>query len=97
MSLGKDSIQKPVAKPAEAAPKAPAAKTPAPKAPAAAEPAVKEPAAKAPAKRGPGRPRVKTAVLTNVAPETVAKTVKAGGFSLAEKYALGCELPYYLL
>ena len=92
MSLGKDSIQKRVAKPAEAAPKAPAAKTLAPKAPAAAEPA-----AKAPAKRGPGRPRVKTAVLTNVAPETVAKTVKAGGFSLAEKYALGCELPYYLL
>ena len=87
MSLGKDSIQKRVAKPAEAAPKAPAVK----------EPAVKEPAAKAPAKRGPGRPRVKTAVLTNVAPETVAKMVKAGGFSLAEKYALGCELPYYLL
>ena len=94
MSLGKDSIQKRVAKPAEAAP---AAKTPAPKAPAVKELTAQAPAEKAPAKRGPGRPRVKTAVLTNVAPETVAKVAKAGGFSLAEKYALGCELPYYLL
>lgn len=79
MSLGKDSIQKRVAKPAEAAP------------------APKDPAREAPAKRSPGRPRVKTAVVTNIAPETVEKVAKAGGFSLAEKYALGRELPYYLL
>ena len=64
MSLGKDSIQKRVAKPA-----APAAKKAAPK----------------------------TAVVTNIAPETVEKVVAHKESADVVKYSLGQKLPYYLL
>ena len=69
MSLGKDSIQKRVAKPA-----APAAK-------------------KAPAKKA----APKTAVVTNIAPETVEKVVAHKENAEVAKYSLGQKLPYYLL
>ena len=68
MSLGKDSIQKRVAKPAAEAPKAPAKKT-------------------AP----------KSAVMTNVAPETVEKVIARKENDTIVKTALGEALPYYLL
>ena len=69
MPLGKDSIKKRVAKPAEA----PTKKTPAKKA--------------AP----------KTAVVTNVAPETVEKVIAHKETEAAAKDSLGQRLPYYLL
>ena len=79
MSLGKDSITKRVAKPAQEKKAAPAAK----KAPA------KKPAAK---KAAPA-----TAVLTNVAPETVEKVIGRAETAAIVKVALGEKLPYYLL
>ena len=69
MSLGKDSIQKRVAKPAAPAPK------------------------KAPAKKA----APKTAVVTNIAPETVEKVVAHKESADVVKYSLGQKLPYYLL
>ena len=69
MSLGKDSIQKRVAKPAAPAPK------------------------KAPAKKA----APKTAVVTNIAPETVEKVVAHKENAEVAKYSLGQKLPYYLL
>ena len=69
MSLGKDSIQKRVARPATTtAKKAPAKKT-------------------AP----------KTAVVTNISPETVEKVVAHKENDSVVKYSLGQKLPYYLL
>ena len=73
MSLGKDSIQKRVAKPAAQAPKAPAKKAPA-------------------KKTAP-----KSAVMTNVAPETVEKVIARKENDSIVKTALGEALPYYLL
>jgi hypothetical protein len=73
MSLGKDSIQKRVAKPATEAPKAPAKKAPA-------------------KKTAP-----KSAVMTNVAPETVEKVIAHKENDNVVKYSLGEKLPYYLL
>ena len=73
MSLGKDSIQKRVAKAAEA---------------------TKKPAArKAPAKKT----APKSAVMTNVAPETVEKVIARKETDTPVKCALGEALPYYLL
>ncbi len=69
MSLGKDSIQKRVAKPAAA------------------------PQKKAPAKKA----APKTAVVTNIAPETVEKIVAHKENDAVVKYSLGQKLPYYLL
>ena len=69
MSLGKNSIQKRVAKPAESAPKAPAKKKTAPK----------------------------TAVVPNIATETVEKVVAHKENEAVAKYSLGQQLPYYLL
>ena len=69
MSLGKNSIQKRVAKPAEA------------------------PAKKAPAKKS----APKTAVVTNIAPETVEKVIAHKENEAVAKYSLGQQLPYYLL
>ena len=69
MPLGKDSIKKRVAKPAEA------------------------PTKKAPAKKA----APKTAVVTNVAPETVEKVIAHKETEAAAKYSLGQRLPYYLL
>ena len=68
MPLGKDSIQKRVAKPAAPTKKAPAKKT-------------------AP----------KTAVVTNIATETVEKVVAHKETAPVAKYSLGQRLPYYLL
>ena len=69
MSLGKNSIQKRVAKPA-----APTTK-------------------KAPAKKA----APKTAVMTNIAPETVEKVIAHKENDTVAKYSLGQQLPYYLL
>ena len=69
MSLGKNSIQKRVAKPAEA------------------------PAKKASAKKS----TPKTAVVTNIAPETVEKVIAHKENEAVAKYSLGQQLPYYLL
>ena len=69
MPLGKDSIKKRVAKPAEA------------------------PTQKAPAKKA----APKTAVVTNVAPETVEKVIARKEKDAVAKYSLGERLPYYLL
>ena len=69
MSLGKNSIQKRVAKPAEA------------------------PAKKAPTKKS----APKTAVVTNIAPETVEKVIAHKENEAVAKYSLGQQLPYYLL
>ena len=69
MSLGKNSIQKRVAKPAEA------------------------PAKKAPAKKS----APKTAVVTNITPETVEKVLAHKENEAVAKYSLGQQLPYYLL
>ena len=68
MSLGKNSIQKRVAKPAE-------------------------PAKKASTKKA----APKTAILTNIAPETVEKVVAHKENGNVVKYSLGQKLPYYLL
>ena len=74
MSLGKDSITKRVAKPAQEKKAAPAAK-------------------KAPARKA----APKSAVLTNVAPETVEKVIAHAESADVIKVALGEDMPYYLL
>ena len=73
MSLGKDSIQKRVAKAAEATKKAPAKKSPA-------------------KKTAP-----KTAVMTNVAPETVEAVIARKETDTVVKISLGEALPAHLL
>ena len=82
MPLGKDSITKRVAKPAEQA--APVA---APAAPAA-------PAKKAPAKRPA---TVKTATVAKIAPETVERVIGHKENTSFEKIMLGEDLPTHLL
>ena len=73
MSLGKDSIQKRVAKAAEATKKAPAKKSPT-------------------KKTAP-----KTAVMTNVAPETVEAVIARKETDTVVKISLGEALPTHLL
>ena len=78
-----------------AAPKKPAAKKPAaPKKPAAKKPAApKAPKADAPV----AAPAVETAVLTNVAPETVAAVIGHDEKKAADKVKIGQKLPAHLL
>ena len=83
MSLGKDSIQKRVAKPAEAA------------APAAPK-TTKAPAKKTTSTATRKAP-VKTAVVSKVAPEVVEKVIGHEEGGKVEMVGLGTELPYYLL
>ena len=88
MSLGKDSIQKRVAKPTQATPAKAATAAVAKKA-ATTKSAPKQPAAKA--------APVKTAVVSKIAPEVVEKVTGHSEKANVEKIALGGELPYYLL
>ena len=88
MSLGKDSIQKRVAKPAQAAPAKTATAAVAKKA-AGTKSAPKQPSAKA--------APVKTAVVSKIAPEVVEKVMGHSEKAAVEKVTLGSELPYYLL
>ncbi len=82
MPLGKDSITKRVAKPAETV------------APATAPVAKKAPAKKAPAKK---QATVKATTVAKIAPETVeAVTGKREGTAF-EKFMLGEDLPTHLL
>ena len=106
MSIGKDSIQKRVAKeaPAVVEEKAPAKAPAAPKAPAkkATTTAAKKPAAKKPATTAAKKPAAKapaTTVLGNVSPEVVKKvTGKAENTKDAfKRVSLTDEMPYYLL
>ena len=87
MSLGKDSIQKRVAKPAQAPEKAATAAVA--KKAATTKSAPKQAAAKA--------APVKTAVVGKIAPEVVEKVTGHSEKAAVEKIALGAELPYYLL
>ena len=87
MSLGKDSIQKRVAKPAQAAPAKSSASVA--KKAATTKSAPKQSAAKA--------APVKTAVVGKIAPEVVEKVTGHSEKAAVEKITLGAELPYYLL
>lgn len=88
MSLGKDSIQKRVAKPTQADPAKTATAAVAKKA-STTRSAPKQSAAKvAP---------VKTSVVSKIAPEVVEKVTGHSEKAAVEKIALGNELPYYLL
>ena len=87
MSLGKDSIQKRVAKPAQAPEKAATAAVA--KKAATTKSAPKQAAAKA--------APVKTAVVGKIAPEVVEKVTGHSEKAAVEKITLGGELPYYLL
>ena len=99
MPIGKDSIKTRVAKvaPAEVvdtpAPETVEVKAPAKKA------APKKPAApKAPKADAPvAAPAVETAVLTNVAPETVAAVIGHDEKKAADKVKIGQKLPAHLL
>ena len=107
MSIGKDSIQKRVAKetpavvekkaPAKAEAKAPAAPPKAPAKKATTTAATKKPAAKKPTTTSAKKPT--TTVMGNVSPEVVKKvTGKAENTKAAfPRFALTEDLPYYLL
>ena len=111
MSIGKDSIQKRVAKEvpvetvekvAETAPvaekKAPTKKAPAKKAPATTAAPKKAPAKKTPAAKKPAA-KPATAVMGNVSPEVVKKVTgnKENTANAFKRVALTEEMPYYLL
>ena len=87
MSLGKDSIQKRVAKPTQT----PAKTSTAAVAKKAAT--TKSAPKQADAKAAP----VKTAVVSKIAPEVVEKVTGHSEKAAVEKITLGGELPYYLL
>ena len=82
-----------------AAPKAEAKKPATTKAAAPKKPAAKKPAApKAPKAEAPvAAPAVETAVLTNVAPETVAAVIGHDEKKAADKVKIGQKLPPHLL
>ena len=82
-----------------AAPKAEAKKPATTKAAAPKKPAAKKPAApKAPKADAPvAAPAVETAVLTNVAPETVAAVIGHDEKKAADKVKIGQKLPAHLL
>ena len=88
MSLGKDSIQKRVAKPTQADPAKAATAAVAKKA-STTRSTPKQSAAKA--------APVKTAVVSKIAPEVVEKVTGHSEKAAVEKVTLGAELPYYLL
>ena len=93
MPIGKDSIKTRVAKvSATEVAEAPAAEV---KAPAKKAAAPKKPAApKAPKAEAPA---VETAVLANVAPETVAAVIGHDEKKAADKVKIGQKLPTHLL
>ena len=66
---------------------------------AAVVPALSAQAGKAaPAKKAPAKKSApKTAVVTNIAPETVEKVIAHKENEAVAKYSLGQRLPYYLL
>jgi hypothetical protein len=113
MPIGKDSIQKRVAKVETAAETvtatvtetAPAAKKPAAKKATTtkkcATTAAKKPAAKKPAAEKPVAPVVDnepaTAVLSNVAPETVAAVIGHEEGTPSDRVSIGDKMPTYLL
>ena len=87
MSLGKDSIQKRVAKPAQAAPAK--SSTSVAKKAATTKSAPKQSAAKA--------APVKTAVVSKIAPEVVEKVTGHSENTAVQAFAIGAELPVWLL
>ncbi len=109
MPIGKDSIQKRVAKVESAAETvaetAPAAEKPAAKKATTtkkcATTAAKKPAAKKPAAEKPVAPVVDnepaTAVLSNVAPETVAAVIGHEEGTPSDRVSIGDKMPTYLL
>ncbi len=105
MPIGKDSIQKRVAK---VAPAATEEKTEEQATPAAKKPAARKPAAKKPAtgksaapKAEPAKAETKaepaTAVMGNVAPETVEKVVGHAEKAPVEHVQIGAKMPTHLL
>ena len=106
MPIGKDSIQKRVAKVESAAETvaetAPAAKKPAAKKATTtkkcATTAAKKPAAKKPAAEKPVADEAPaTAVLSNVAPETVAAVIGHEEGTPSDRVSIGDKMPTYLL
>ena len=95
----KAPAKKPAAPKKAAAPKAEAKKPATTKAAAPKKPAAKKPAApKAPKADAPvAAPAVETAVLTNVAPETVAAVIGHDETKVADKVKIGQKLPTHLL
>ena len=87
MSLGKDSIQKRVAKPAQAAP-----------AKASASVAKKASTPKSAPKQSAAKTTpVKTAVVSKIAPEVVEKVTGHSESAAVQTVTIGADLPVWLL